>query len=93
MNIVKALWLIGTTIILILSIYWITVDNSPEPYIIMVGTIISYLAFFWPKRLSNSGEEKDSSIEKDFKFRMKQKGGNNSSNYQSSGDININNEK
>ena len=60
------------------SLIWLVVDKSWEPLITFLGLIGSLITLCYSNTNSEAG------------IKMRQKGGNNSKNYQSSGDITIN---
>lgn len=62
------------------AIYWLYKEQTMEPLVTTIGLIASLIALIYNKTKSESK-----------KVIMKQKGGKGSKNYQSKGDININN--
>jgi len=75
----KKLLLILNLLGLLGSIIWLITDVSWEPLVTSIGLLASLTAQLYNNRNSDS------------KVIMTQKGGKNSKNYQSKGDINIHN--
>ena len=74
----KRILLILTIICIIGSLIWLAIEPGMEPMISTISFIIGLIALIYADNNSST---------------MKQKGGRNSTNYQSSRDININSEK
>ncbi len=64
------------------SLIWLLTNPGWEPLVVSIGLIISLITQLYIGRSTNGG-----------KTIMKQKGGKESTNYQSKGDINIKNMK
>ncbi|WP_211318040.1 hypothetical protein [Pontibacter mucosus] len=74
----KKILIILNIVALLASLIWLMTNQDWEPLVTSLGLLSSLITLVY----SNS-EEKG-------KIKMKQKGGSNSKNYQSVGDININ---
>lgn len=77
----KSIIIIFTVAGLLGALIWLMTERSWEPLITSIGLVCALIAELYNGK--DGGDNKPN-------IKMRQKGGKNSNNYQSSGDININ---
>lgn len=89
MSIKNILWILVNLLTFVLAIFWYFKNPDYEPVIVALAAIASMVASVFSLR--GKGDEKDSSRNNSTKMEIN--AGRKSKNYQSSNDININNER